>query len=290
MESSALEEHHGPLSFSDSVNNVLIESEEFRRRLHILQENASNPNRNVTSKTKVCSPLEVFSIRQDMEDLMAQLYAPGLVPRDDVETEMRRHCQLKAADVAWKALIYLTKHKQEPDPDDPDGESYNTEQETNCQAAIARIAELNLVLLEPEPDSKEKQTRQQEIVQVYSSYQRQVLRQRAKPSIARLVDCRKRQDEHQQVSALTRALHNSNHGHDADDDDDDEDDISKSQHVHVITTILGQASALIHPLMMWKSNLPPEAHVLTELCSQSIHLVDEQAQSLAKTVATWYEP
>jgi hypothetical protein len=38
---------------------------------------------------------------------------------------------------------------------------------------------------------------------------------------------------------------------------------------------------------MWKSNLPPELEALNQLCTNSIHTLDEQAQSLTKTVANW---
>jgi hypothetical protein len=39
--------------------------------------------------------------------------------------------------------------------------------------------------------------------------------------------------------------------------------------------------------MMWRSNLPPQS-ALYKLCTQSIQTLDDQAQSLANTVATWF--
>jgi hypothetical protein len=59
------------------------------------------------------------------------------------------------------------------------------------------------------------------------------------------------------------------------------------QHSHAITVVLGQASALIHPLLLWKSNVPHEAPV-HQMCQAAITTLDEQAQLLTKTVSDWF--
>jgi hypothetical protein len=228
-----------PASFQDGFATALMATEELRQQL----------------SKKPISSAHCLQVRHQLEELLPALFS--LEPHDDVEGDLRVHCHSRAAAVALEALQYVTAKEEDPDEDNP-------EVERDVQGAIARMAELNLVLHE---NNKEVI---QEITSTYSSYQRQVIRQRAKPSIARLVAYRKRQ------STLW--------GQAAEEEDDEE---NKSTHAHVITHILGQASALIHPLLMWKSNLPPELEALNQLCTNSIHTLDEQAQSLTKTVANW---
>jgi len=187
---------------------------------------------------------------------------------------MRKHCLQKTINVAMQALRLAVK-KKEPDPED---EGYRVEEEKDCQSATARLAELNLVLCcDGDAHGKKETTKKNvdEIIGIYASYQKQVIRQRAKPSIARLVDYRKQQKE------MNGMLVNGN------EEDDDDNPSSSKQHIQVLTTILGQATALIHPLMMWRSNLPPPS-ALFKLCTSSITTLDDQAQSLAKTVAMWF--
>lgn len=224
--------------FQDGVTATLMATEELRQQL------TSAPLR-----SEAC-----LAIRHGMEEIMEQLFS--LNPLDDVEEDLRRHCHQKAAGVALQVLNHVIT-KEEKDP-----EQSNVELEKDCQGAIARIAELNLVLHQENEESVNG------IVEKYAKYQRKVLRLRSKPSIARLVAYRQRPPT-------------------IIGEEEDDEESSKSQHSHVITTILGQASSLIHPLIIWKSNLPDELQNLNLLCSESIHRLDQQAQELAKTVAEW---
>ena len=252
-------------SFQDGVTNLLIETEELRRKLNALE---------------VVTNEDCFQIFHHVEELMGRLYSPPLAVdygnnrANEIQVEMRNHCLQKTTTVVMQALRVVAT-KKEPDPEDVD---YRVDEEKHCQSATARLAELNLVLCcDGDTEGKQETTKKKvdEVIEVYSSYQRQVLRQRAKPSIARLVDYRKNK------SQVCDIIANSN------DNDDDGLQSSPNHHIQVLTTILGQATALIHPLMMWRSNFPPIS-ALFELCSRSIKTLDEQAQALAKTVATWF--
>lgn len=252
------------ISFQDVVTNLLVQTEELHRKLGALA---------------VITTDNCFRILQDVEDLLAQLYSPELnfyseKGANEIEVELRKHCLQKTTNVAIQALTLVVSRK-EPDPEDDD---YDGEEEKECQSAIARLSELNLVLCcDGDVEGKNPMTKKNvdEIIDVYASYQKQVIRQRSKPSIARLVDYRKRQKQMEGIIA---------HGSEEDDDDNPS---SSTPHIQVLTTILGQATALIHPLMLWRSNLPPQS-ALFNLCTRSIETVDEQAQSLAKTVAMWF--
>lgn len=254
------------ISFQDGITNLLMETEELRRKLHALA---------------VVTNDDCFQILHDVEELLGRLYSPQLTidfnsnRNNGIEIEMRNHCLQKTTNVAMQALR-LVITKKEPDPEDDD---YRANEEKDCQSATARVAELNLVLCcDGDAEGKQETTKKNvdEIIDVYTSYQKQVLRQRAKPSIARLVDYRKRQ---KQMNGIIP----SNNG----EEEVDDKQASSNQHIQVLTTILGQATALIHPLMMWRSNLPPIS-ALFELCSRSIRTLDDQAQSLAKTVTNWF--
>mmetsp|Transcript_11219 Transcript_11219/g.26962 ORF Transcript_11219/g.26962 Transcript_11219/m.26962 type:complete len:755 (-) Transcript_11219:21-2285(-) len=233
-------------NFQDDFAGALMTTEELRQQLNTPQSQQQAP--------KPLRAEQVLSIRHRMEDVMGQLYS--LNPSDDVEADLRKHCHQKASDVALQTLRYVIT-KEEKDP-----EETNTELERDCQGAIARIAELNLILHQESKDTVKM------IIETYTSYQRKVLRLRSKPSIARLVAFR--QQETQIIG-----------------EEEDDEESAKTQHSHVITTILAQASALIHPLIMWKSGLPEDLIDLNLLCTESIRILDEQAQTLTKTVAGW---
>jgi hypothetical protein len=253
------------ISFQDGISNLLMETEELRRKLDALA---------------VVTNDDCFQILHDVEELLGRLYSPQLTidlnnnRSNEIEIEMRNHCQQKTTNVAMQALR-LVVTKKEADPEDDD---YRANEEKDCQSATARVAELNLVLCcDGDAEGKQETTKKNvdEVIEVYTSYQKQVLRQRAKPSIARLVDYRKRQKQ------MNGIIPNNK------EEEDDDMQASSKQHIQVLTTILGQATALIHPLMMWRSNLPPIS-ALFELCSRSIRTLDDQAQSLAKTVTNWF--
>lgn len=252
------------ISFQDGITNLLMETEEFRRKLDAYSV--------VTSD-------DCYQILHNLDELLRRLYSPQLeIEYNDkinhnIEFELRNHCVQKTMNVAMQALRQVVT-KTEPDPEDDD---YSADEEKDCQSIAARIAELNLILCcDGDEEGKQEITERNvhEVIEVYSSYQKQVLRQRAKPSIARLVDYRKTQKEMNGINVNSSEEQNNIQS-------------SSKQHIQVMTTILGQATALIHPLMIWRSNLPPFS-ALFKLCSRSISILDEQAQSLTKTVATWF--
>jgi len=163
------------ISFQDGITNLLMESEELRLMLHELG---------------VVTNDDCFQILHDVEGLLGRLYSPQLKVEldinhnNEIEIEMRNHCLQKTTNVAMQALR-LVVTKKEPDLED---EEYRVDEEKDCQSAIARVAELNLVLCcDGDAEGKQEMTKKNvdEVIKVYSSYQRQVLRQRAKPSIAR---------------------------------------------------------------------------------------------------------
>jgi hypothetical protein len=242
-------------TFQDGVSSLLMATEELRQRVVVVSHTTPSTKQQQPLRSEAC-----LAIRHDMEEIMAQLFQ--LHPQNDLEGDLRQHCHQKAANVAFQVLTkVITKEEEDPD------QVIEPELEKDAQGSIARIAELNLVL---HSESKE---RIQDIIDTYVSYQRKVLRLRSKPSIARLVERRQR------PTVI---------GEEQQEEDNDAEESTKSQHSHVITTILGQASSLIHPLIIWKCNLPDDdLENLHKLCQQAIQILDEQAQSLTKTVATW---
>jgi hypothetical protein len=239
-------------TFQDGVAAILMSTEEIRQAII-----------NINTNTQPVTADHILLWRHELEGLLNIL--GGLQPSDDIENDLRKHCHNRVAGLLVQVLQRAVT-KDEPNSDD----DLNSELEKDCQGAIARMAELVLML------NSDNNKIQETAIDSYVSYQRQVLRKRAKPSIARLVARRKLPDPKWVVL-------------EQEDDDDEEEDAesSSSQHAHVITTILGQASALIHPLLLWKSNLPPEIP-LYGLCTKAIQVLDEQAQTLVQTVATWF--
>lgn len=249
---------------------------------------------------------------------------------NNVHVDLFQHCQDKVLAIAQHVLESSFRW-HEPTEDD-DVECSNEDSipidvlRQDGQATIARVTELNLILLAaaaaapPPPASPpttnrggakrptlDETTSRQDtasIIQSYVAYQRKVLRLRAKPAIARLVQAR------QTDNAMSLTPHvNMNV-----DEDDDGPDMTASadrapvipqHHAPVLAVILGQAAALIHPLLVWHSNLPADVVVnhtdkeetdddtnlvrsLRQLCTESVKILDEQAQTLTKTVCDWF--
>ena len=192
------------------------------------------------------------------------------------------------------------------------------------QAAIARITELNLIFRSmlkarrksdddnnTEDDDTNTVLNQDKIIELYVQFQRQTLRQRAKPAIAALVQERRKGTFQQQqnknddskehdnsatavvppVQGGMTVLHHSGDSADNDNDDDNEHPAPPQQqhHAPVLTVILGEAAALIHPLAAWMMMISSENNnTIQKLCQDSIATLNDQAQSLAKTVSDWF--
>lgn len=216
-----------------------------------------------------------------------------------IKQDLFQHCQSRVAQVAQLLLEralespepceddYAKKHQNasssavglEDDNDEEEQQERQQQMEDDrrdCQASIARIIEVNFILSLETGDHQ----RIEPMIQDYVSFQRNALRERAKPSIARLAQER----------------------HTYDNDGNNHDTLAiveRIPHSHVITVILGQASALIHPLLAWMFSLPPPLDngqeednklvaAIRKLCGESLLILDEQAQALTKTVSDWF--
>jgi hypothetical protein len=297
-------------AFQDVVTNVLMMTEELRRHLMMTAD--------VVVTIDSC-----LQWRHEMEGIMEHLHNPILQQpsSDDVHVDLKRHVHQRAKDIANMVLERVvtkpettpedeasTNHHSTSPPPTPVDPAVAADMERDCQGSIARIAEINLILTTTSDatttNSSTISPSTQHVIDTYVSYQRQVLRQRAKPSIAQLVAQRKNLQQQQQATGRHRHL--QHHSVDEEDEDEEnEESKSRSQHAQVITVILGQASALIHPLLEWRFHLPPPPKVTTigtivqqpehptcqalrALCNQSVEVLDGQAQSLTKTVAMWF--
>jgi hypothetical protein len=255
-----MDNHQGPpsqqqngASFQDGVAAALMATEELRQIW--MQE-----------EILVTSPI-CLQVRHRMEELMSILFS--LHPRDEVEGDLREHCHSRAGSVALEALQFVSSKSEDPEKDNPDVER-------DVQGAVARMAELTFALHEKE----DQESIRQDIIATYAAYQRKVLRQRVTPSMTKLVARRQWKMKHAESWA-----------NQAEEEEDEEDGShQKATHSNVTTTILGQASALIHPLIVWKSNLPPPEESPTpirQLCADAIAILDQQSQTLTQTVAGW---
>jgi len=246
-------------TFQDGVAASLMATEELRQTF--LQE-------------EIPSSQQCLEVRHRMEEMVGILFS--IHPADDVENDLKGHCHSRIANAALEAVDFVTSKSEQPQKD-------ILEVEREVQGAVARMVELALILHDDDKVS------QKEISKIYTAYQRKVIRQRVTPSITELVARRKWNAQHSQEGWAHRAQE--------EDDDDDDDDGNgggqhqKATHLNVITGILSQASALIHPLIMWTAQLPPREQRHTpihDLCDDAIAIIDNQAQTLTQTVASWW--
>ena len=298
--------------FSEGVGNVLMATEELRR--------------NVAAAVDSEEDITIHDLRtwqHELEGILHWLDALARWTADDVggtETaDLQRHCQQKAVGVAQHVLSAAFQYV-EPDNDDPDesvsGGSHSVpvqEVRRDAQAAIARLTELALQLYHASDSRLAEWQTDADMIQSYVSYQRNTIRARARPAIANLVQLR------QEGRIVTPPLSVSgtategglivqHHDHDNGIDDDDDGDKNGHDmpemlqfHAPVLTLILSEAAALIHPLLLWKIHLPPPAtqqqqqrpsssivSSIQKLCDESIAALDEQAQKMVETVSDWF--
>ncbi|GKZ01008.1 hypothetical protein MPSEU_001052300 [Mayamaea pseudoterrestris] len=276
--------------FNNVVENILMNCEELRRSLND-------------------SPLteDVMQWRDGLEHLMSLVDPLDRWTRDAVnsqlEADLFRHCHDKIRHVASQAMQAAVKLK-ESDPEDPYLAAPIHVIRTDGQTAIARITELNIVLQSSQHTSPGRsnnntennvQESQHETLSCYVAYQRQVLRQRAKPAIARLVQARRDGIFQKHDNPQT---HESGGNIDEDEHEDDDEGCKRARqqyHAPVIADILGQAAALIHPFILWLAHLPPidaernqVQHLVAKLWTDSIQTVNAQAQELVQTIANWF--
>jgi hypothetical protein len=295
--------------FNEGVTNVLMATEELRQSLGTVTE-----DRGVTV-------MQVMQWREALEGCLQILDSLARWTDDavaELESDLFRHLHLKVQQIAQQAfqeslkvqeaVVNADQDNNNDNDNENDGDTHHDPRD--CQGAIARMAEINLLLAangnmrglsqpqqQPEGTNGSDSSDIDTIIESYAAYQRQVLRARAKPAIAKLVQKRRQgfTDQQTQIPAMAVQHH---------DDDDDEHDqngengtptppIIEHHHAPVLTVILGEAAALIHPLSEWLVNLPPDVHdgivaAVRKLCSDSIRVLDEQAQVLTKTVSDWF--
>lgn len=238
-------------SFEDCVAHLMIMMEEVKRNL------SASPQDHVLQLDAMMGRLGYLR-RQHLDHL-----------DDEVKRDMYFNCHYKVQHVA---RLVLDRTVESSATDKTVFDDY-----VPGQAAVARIAELNLLictttLMGADHDEGLSEQNVSELITLYSNYQRQVLRQRAKPAIAHLASWRK--SDLQQRQALT-------------EEHDDDDEAITQPHSHALTFVLGHASALIHPLQQWNESLPPES-ATSRLCTTSIQILHEQTSILVKSVCDWF--
>jgi hypothetical protein len=251
------------MTYQDGVTAVLVSSEELLRACRSLSSSQDDDSTTLTAH-------HCLEWRHALEGVLHHLWS--LRPSDDVERDLLTHCQQRVATLV-NTLLEQMVSRSEPTGDD---NSIDPDLERDAQAATARVAEVALLLL-GDPNQHQKEV--DKIIETYVSYQRKVLRQRAKPCISALVARRQLDNPKWIVDDVEEE--------EEDEEDDDVEELASSSHSHVLTSILGQASSLIHPLLMWKNNLPSDIP-LYKLCLDSIAILDEQAQTMSTTVAGWF--
>jgi hypothetical protein len=149
------------------------------------------------------------------------------------------------------------------------------------------------------------------IVEAYSQYKRRCLRTRSKPAISSLAELRRvASSQNCFVSDLLEAERKRQQlevGLDEEGDDNEDGDGNNGMegtaargqpHAQAITVVLGEASSLIQPLAAWRDALSPQAEdndegigfLLQRMCEESIEILDNEAQTLAVTVGSWFGP
>mmetsp|Transcript_48807 Transcript_48807/g.95402 ORF Transcript_48807/g.95402 Transcript_48807/m.95402 type:complete len:516 (+) Transcript_48807:294-1841(+) len=139
--------------------------------------------------------------------------------------------------------------------------------------AVAEVTEVccHIATVLPPPYHVVSSSRIASILQLYPSYQRNVLRQRVRPPLALLADARA---AHRRGPVRPIELHH---------------------HVEALTTVLSEASVLLAPLREWSDGavsaggdagaFVPAVHAL---CAAATAAVDEEAQVLAGAVCRWF--
>ena len=250
----------------------------------------------------------------------------------EIQDAMTKDCHRKLSELCMLIFSHVTNHplKQrqfQPCTNDPifheSPPSYVWENRNqNYQPAIAYITELTLLYhtngsedqcIAVERIDSNVNTIASQIIHVYATYQRRVLRYRSTPSIAYLAELRR--------SGTLHTLYNEEEEDNVDDEeeeDHDDDYMNEKQqrkqlHAHTITIILSEASTLLQPLGAWKTSLPSISKMndssgsnqsqknksdheqnfilfnLHKLCNDSIKMLNDEAQSLTTAIIQWLE-
>jgi len=223
--------------------------------------------------------------------------APMPMESDDVYAAMTQNCLVKANQLCCDILnTFFGAAKTVADAG------------LECQQAIAQMVEISIRLSVESSDT----SMPAEIInfaEKYAEYQRAVLRQRSKPSIAALANMRKlaKAQSIPVVEYIRSTLEHDTHN-------DGDNDVEKRPHAHAITFIFGEASSLIHPLILWKDGISnillhlqeqdaarENEHIsrvncfetsvqssLLKMCNSTIDTLHKEASTLGKTVGEWF--
>ena len=243
----------------------------------------------------------------------------------DVYLLMASNCIAKACEFITSHYMKLAdgdSHESSGPLDDrPESDG-----EVKIQACMARLAELTLRLIHMQTtlipidlngrsnDEDNEFMSHEEIIEAYAEYQRRCLRSRSKPSITSLAELRRVASGQNcfvsdivEQERLRQQLESGLHVSDENDGEDDlaangVGNVSRGQpHAQSVTMILGEASSLIQPLAAWRDVLPKEKEAthnesesleswLHMLCQDAMNTLDNEAQTLAVTVGSWFGP
>jgi hypothetical protein len=264
------------------------------------------------------SSVEVSECRSSLDQLyvtLQRLYDDLPMDSEHVYVAMVENCKSKATQLAVavvnRLLVTDSKHGIVDDG-------------IQVQQGIARIMEICIRFMiesckDQQLDGKDNQTLV-ELCKLYSKYQRQLLRHRSKPSIANLAAIRKEASAHSTavISFIEYQIEmqqqqntedqDNGHGH----GDSQAISAEDKPHASAITSILGEGSSLIHPLLLWKEGaanalqhleqqelnergnssinaIEKDVQIaLQSLCHDTIKELDREAKKLAKSVGEWF--
>lgn len=254
----------------------------------------------------------VFDFHSSLESiyrtLQCMIDAIPVTLNDDecVFSAMLKNCTKKAIDLSFDMLTFILH-----DGSNDDAKMPIVDDGLECQQAIANMIEIAFRICYEERivDPGECNVISS-ITEKYNSYQRAVLRQRSKPSISNLANLRKIAKV-QNVTIdefLDSTMERDTHGTQA------ESDREKWPHANAITVILGEASSLIHPLLVWKealletlakdeepiasNSLEKKSRLssleslvqssLVKMCDSTLSLLHKEAQNLSIKVGEWF--
>ena len=236
--------------------------------------------------------------------------------RDDVYLLMASNCITKAAGFVGHHCFTLLEGDSMIDDGPLDDYTNGHGQEEHSlpvQPCMARLAELTLRILHIEAtivasdNGSSKEFSPESLIEAYADYQRRCVRTRSKSSITSLAELRRIAtnqgchvsdilDEERRRQQFDADLHSEDDENDEDPTEGCEGGTARRQpHAQAITVILGEASSLMQPLAAWRDALAPTSEGDNELCLQiqrlcqeSVETLDNEAQTLASTVGSWF--
>jgi len=249
----------------------------------------------------------IYRIVQELNDA-----AP--LDNDHVYVAMVESCTVKASQLSKDVLELMTN----TDNTNANAGSSAIDDGSECQQAIAQMMEIAIRLSLECNASMDNQSGsgghakpkpKPTFAERYSEYQRTVLRNRSKPAIAALANIRK-----VAMSQSISVIDYIQSIHDNDEHGEHDNDAEKRPHAISITVILGEASSLIHPLILWKDGISNALHhlqqqddshakdtksrvnsletnvqsTLLQMCNLTIATLHKEAQNLSKSVGEWF--